>query len=116
MNKKLLCKYIFNKIFTVNKNIIEDCKKEDKFKNHLKYRVLISILLIPFLYIFIFGYISEGLNIFNVFRTILFFIFFRLIAKDMTDFIISIFFYKSSYSLTLKEKRRLKLKRLKKKK
>ena len=113
---KKIFKYLIKYIFTVDKNTVKSLQKEDTQKNHIKYRILLFIILIPILYVCIFGYINQGFNYMNIIRTIIALFFIRFITKEMTDAIIVLFFYKSSYRLTLKEIRKFKLIRLKKSK
>jgi len=107
-----ILKNIFIDIFSIDNQIIENCKIENKLKNHIKIRICIFILLIPILYILMFSYILYNFNLYNMFKTILLILFFRILAKNMTDYIIVIFFYKSSYRFTLKNRRKNKLNKL----
>ena len=103
-------------IFTIDKSTIEACQKENTRNHHVKYRILLLIALAPILYVLLFSdFYNSGFTFINVFRVILILFMFRIIAKELTDTIIVLFFYKSSYNLTLKEIRKFKLKRLNKK-
>lgn len=105
-------KFLFKYLFTIND------KKESKplsIKEHLLYRFILLIIVIPLTYILLFSYFDDGFNIINLLKTFLFILFFRFFAKDFTDSIISFLFFKSSYKihkLTLKQKRLKKLKRI----
>jgi len=105
--------FIFKSAFTINKEIIKSCEKSENTKyKHIKFRIFIFFLLIPILYILLFGYIRDEFSVINIIRTLLFLFIFRVIAKDITDTIIVIFFYKSSYKYTLKDIRKRKLRKL----
>ena len=111
---KRFIKLVYTIIFTIDKKTINNCNVSNSKKEHIKSRLYIFLLLIPFCYIIFFGYISESFNLFNIFRTLLFILLFRLIAKDFTDTIIVMFFYKSSYKYTLRDIRKRKIRKLNK--
>lgn len=113
MKYKKIFYFILKEIFTVDKNIKNECFAPSTRNKHIMYRLILFVCLMPILYILIFSYIDKGLTVFNIFRTILFILFFRLFAKKLIDYMIVIFFYKSSYAITLKEKRKNKLRKLK---
>jgi len=108
-----ILKFILKYLFTVDKK--NKNTKPLSVKNHFKYRLILTIIFSIFLYIFLFSYVREDFTLINVIKTFLFLIFLRFLAKDYSDCMIVIFFYKSSYKvkpLTLRQKRLKKLKKL----
>jgi len=115
-NFKYWVSRFFKLIFTIDKETIKSCQKENTRNHHLKYRLLLLIVLSPILYVLLFSdFHNSGFTFMNIFRVILTLLMFRIIAKELTDTIIVLFFYKSSYNLSLKEIRKFKLRRLNKK-
>ena len=107
---KIYLKYIF----TINN---DECKNL-KLHEHIIIRILMFICMIPFLYVIFFSYLLESFTIYNIFRTILFALITRVIAKKPIDMIINIFLKKSSYKIdnSIKYTRKRKLQKLKFKK
>lgn len=112
--KKILNNKYFRYIFTVNKKYSQNSIVKTR-KQHIQYRIFLILVILPFLYVLLFSYIENGFTFFNVLRTILFALFFRIIAKDIIDLIIIILFYKSSYEITNTERRKIKLKKINRK-
>lgn len=112
--KKILNNKYFRYIFTVNKKYSQNSIVKTR-KQHIQYRIFLILVILPFLYVLLFLYIENGFTFFNVLRTILFALFFRIIAKDIIDLIIIILFYKSSYEITNTERRKIKLKKINRK-
>ena len=112
--KKILNNKYFRYIFTVNKKYSQNSIVKTR-KQHIQYRIFLILVILPFLYFLLFSYIENGFTFFNVLRTILFALFFRIIAKDIIDLIIIILFYKSSYEITNTERRKIKLKKINRK-
>jgi phosphatidylserine synthase len=108
---KIFIKSFYTYVFTVDKKIINNCKVRNSKKDHIRSRLYIVLPLIIFFYIICISYIGETFTLFNIFRTFLFFLVFRIIAKEFTDYIIVMFFYKSFYKYTLKDARKRKIKR-----
>ena len=111
---KIYVKHYFRYIFTIDKDIKLNGGVPLTRKKHIWYRICIVLLMLPILYVLLFGYIREAFTVWNVIRTIMFIIFFRIIAKDATDVIFVTFFNKESYKLTSREIRKIKLRKIRK--
>jgi len=53
----------------------------------------------PIIYILIFGYLLDGVTIYNIFKTFMFLLVIRLLLKDPIDILILLFFKRSSYKI-----------------
>ena len=117
---KNIIKYIFKYIFTINKKRLQKSGAcGDRIvktrKQHLQYRIFLILAIVPILYVLLFSYFENGFNLISLLKTLLFILFFRIVAKDVIDLIIIILFYKSSYEISDQERRKIKLKKINRK-
>lgn len=108
---KLIIKNIYNYIFTIDENT----KKSNRIisrKNHIKYRLILIAALTPIIYAIFTAYVDYGFTLYGTFKLLLLLLLIRFIGKEFIDAIISIFFYKSSYQISIKERRKLKLNKI----
>jgi len=102
--------YIY--IFTIDEDIKKSHKKLSR-KDHIKYRVLLILVLLPILYAIFVAYREYGFTLIGTFKLLLLLLIIRFLGNEHIDAILATFIYKSSYQISEKERRKLKLKKIK---
>jgi len=111
MSFKIFIKSFYTYIFTIDKSV-KNSSKEISIKKHIKYRFFLILVLSPIIFAIFSAYRDYGFTLNGTFKLILLLLLVRIIGKVITDYIIHIFFYKSSYKISLKEIRKIKIKKL----
>lgn len=109
---KRFIKLFYTYVFTIEKSVKKKSNKEISRKYHIKYRLLLILALIPIMYAIFSAYHDYGFTLIGTFKLILLLFLIRIIGKELIDSIVHLLFYKSSYKISLKERRKLKMNKL----